>query len=83
MLSTSQTPIRGEYNCKGDDSLFLNSLEKVLKGSLDYIPSPLPSLKIQIIGGKVGLRFKNKIFLVIVNKLPLFEIFSTLNGNSF
>ena len=50
MLSTSQTPIRGEYNCKGDDSLFLNSLEKVLKGSLDYIPSPLPSLKIQIMG---------------------------------
>lgn len=23
MLSTSQTPIRGEYNCKGDDSSLL------------------------------------------------------------
>jgi hypothetical protein len=28
-------------------------VEKVLKGSLDLIPSPSPSVKIQIIGGKV------------------------------
>ena len=32
-------------------------VEKVLKGSLDKIPSPAsPSVKIQIIGGKVYLR---------------------------
>ena len=31
-------------------------VEKILKGSLDSIPSPLPSVKIQIIGRKVYLR---------------------------
>ena len=30
-----------------------NKVEKILKGSLDSIPSPSPSVKIQIIGGKV------------------------------
>ena len=42
-------------------------VEKILKGSLDSIPSP--SVKIQIIGGKVCLRCKGKTFLGIVNKL--------------
>ena len=32
--------------------------ENILKGSLDSIPSP--SVKIQIMGGKVCLRFKDK-----------------------
>ena len=31
-------------------------VENILKGSLDSIPSPSPSVKIQIIGGKVYLR---------------------------
>ena len=31
-------------------------VEKILKGSLDFIPSPSPSIKIQIIGRKVYLR---------------------------
>ena len=30
-------------------------VEKILKGSLDSIPSPSPSVKIQILGGKVCL----------------------------
>ena len=30
----------------------LNKVEKVLKANLDSIPSPSPSVKIQIIGGK-------------------------------
>ena len=34
------------------------NVEKILKGSLDSIPSPSPSVKIQIMGGKVGLRCK-------------------------
>ena len=42
-------------------------VEKILKGSLDLIPSP--SVKIQIMGGKVSLRCKGKILLGIVNKL--------------
>ena len=31
-------------------------VEKILEDSLDSIPSPSPSVKIQIIGGKVYLR---------------------------
>ena len=31
-------------------------VEKILKGCLDSIPSPSPSAKIQIMGGKVCLR---------------------------
>ena len=34
--------------------------EKILEGSLDSIPSPSPSVKIQINGGKVCLRCKAK-----------------------
>ena len=35
---------------------FSSKVEFFLKGSLDSIPSSLPSVKIQIIGGKVYLR---------------------------
>ena len=42
-------------------------LENVLKGSLDLIPSPSPSVKIQVVGGKVCLRCKSKTLLGIVN----------------
>jgi hypothetical protein len=38
-------------------------IEKILKGSLDLIPSPSPSVKIQIMGGKVCLRCKGKTML--------------------
>ena len=44
-------------------------VEKILKGSLDSIPSPSPSVKIQIMGGKVSLRYKGKTLLGIVNKI--------------
>ena len=43
-------------------------VEKILKGSLDLIPSPSPSVKIQIMGGKVCLRSKGKSLLGFVNK---------------
>ena len=42
-------------------------IEKILKGSLDLIPSP--SVKIQIAGKKVSLWQKGKTLLGIVNKL--------------
>ena len=42
-------------------------VEKILKGALDLIPSP--SVKIQIMGGKVCLRCKGKTLLGIVNKV--------------
>ena len=44
-------------------------VENILKGSLDSIPSPSPSVEIQIMGGKVCLRCKGKALLGIVNKL--------------
>jgi hypothetical protein len=44
-------------------------VEKILIGSLDLIPSPSPSVKIQIMGGKVWFRCKGKALLGIVNKL--------------
>ena len=46
-----------------------NCLFKVLKGSLDLTPSTKPSVKIQIVGGKVCLRCKGKTLFGVVNKL--------------
>ena len=48
--------------------LISNKVEKILKGSLDLIPSPSPSVKIDIMGRKVCLRCKGKT-LGVVNKL--------------
>ena len=45
-----------------------SKVEKILKGSLDLIPSPSPSVKIQIMGGKVCLMCTGKTFLGVVNK---------------
>ena len=47
----------------------VGKVEKILKGSLDSIPSPSASVKIQIMGGKVCLRCKGKTLLGVVNKL--------------
>ena len=38
-------------------------VEKILKGSLDWIPSASPSVKIQIVGGKICSRCKGKTLL--------------------
>jgi hypothetical protein len=43
--------------------LEFGKVEKILKGSLDSISSPSPSVKIQIKGGKVCLRCKVKTLL--------------------
>jgi len=45
-------------------SIWADEIENILKGSLDSIPSP--SVKIQIIGGKVCLRYKGKTLLQII-----------------
>ena len=39
---------------------YTGKVENILKGRLDSIPSPSPSMKIQIMGGKVCLRNKGK-----------------------
>ena len=59
-------------SCKKHLSVSLSAyskVEKILEGSLDSIPSPSPSVKIQIMGGKVCLRCKGKTLLSIVNKI--------------
>ena len=62
--------------------LFLyDEVENILIGSLDSIPSPSPSVTIQIIGEKVCLRFKGKTLLGIVNKL--LKIKSLLTSPSY
>jgi hypothetical protein len=45
----------------------LGTVEKILNGSLDLIQSP--SVKIQIMAGKIFLRCKGKTLLGVVNKL--------------
>ena len=50
-------------------SLYCNKVEKILKGSLDSIQSPTPSVKIRVMGGEVFLRCKVKTLLGIVKKL--------------
>ena len=44
-------------------STTLAKVEKILKDNLDLIPSPTPSVKIQIMGGKVCLRCEGKTLL--------------------
>ena len=50
-------------------SILKSKVEKIPKDSLDLIPSPSSSVKIQIMGGKVCLMCKGKTLLGIVNKL--------------
>ena len=66
--------IRGS-NLESSSNLSLNDfkVEESLKGSLDSILSPSPSVQIQIMGGKVCLRRKGKTLLGIVNKLYVFN----------
>ena len=54
-----------------------SKVEKILKGSLDSIPSP--SVKSQIIGGKVCLRCNGKILLGVVNRPGCQEAFCFQN----
>ena len=54
-------------------SLIQGKVEKILKGSLDSIPSPSPSVKIQIIGGQICLRCKGKTLQGDINKLFVFK----------
>jgi len=61
----------------------LCKVEKILKGSLDLIPSPSPSAKIQIMGGKVCFMDKGKTLLGIVNKIFVLKRLLTTPSNVF
>ena len=55
-------------------------VEKILKGSLDSIPSPSPSVKFQIMRRKVSLRYSGKTLLGDVNKLFVFKSLLTMTS---
>ena len=59
----------------------IDKVEKILKGRLDSVPSPSPSVKIQIMGRKVCLRRKGKTLLGIVNKNFVFKSLLTTSSN--
>ena len=61
--------------------IICGKVEKILKGSLDLIPSPSPSVKIQIKGGKVCLRCKGKTLLGVFNKLLKTKSLLTSSSN--
>ena len=56
-------------------------VEKIEEDSLDLIPSPSHSVKIQIMGGKVCLRCKGKTLLGVVNKLLKTKSLLTIPSN--
>ena len=56
-------------------------VEKILKGSLDLVSSPSPSVKIQIMCGKVCLKCKGKTLLGVVNLLFVFKCLLTSPSN--
>ena len=56
----------------------LNKVGKILKCSLDFIPSPSLLVKIQIMSGKVCL---SKILLGDINKLFVFKSLLTTSSN--
>ena len=70
---------------------YLIKVENILKGSLDLIPSPSHSVKIQIMEEKVCLKCKGKTLLGVVNKLlktkhhpailPIIWIFTECEGD--
>ena len=83
--SKNQIPPRDHHHHTQQDP-FLSILvspkvEKILKFSLDLISSPSPSVKIQIIGGKVCLRSKGKTLLDVADKLCKTESLLTLPSN--
>ena len=66
--------------CDFTEAFYLLPLEKNIPGS-PLIPSSSPSVKIQIVGGKVCLRCKGKTLLGVVNKLLKTERLLTSPSN--
>ena len=57
------------YGGSRDKGYVAFEVNKIQEDSLDSIPSPSSSVKIQIKGGKVGLKCKGKTLLGAVNKI--------------
>ena len=66
-----------------DFETYFFKVEKILKGSLDSIPPPSTSVKIQIMVGKVCLRCKGKTLLGVANKILKKKSLLTSPSNAF
>ena len=80
-LSSAPLPQRKESlesNINIVTSTVPGKVENILKGSLDSIPSPSPSIKIQIMCGKVCLRCKGNLLIAL---LP--QVNSSTNNLNF
>jgi hypothetical protein len=58
-------------------------VDKILKGVQHLIPSPSPTVKIQIMGGKICLSCKGKKLLGVVNKRLKTKCFTTSHLKCF
>ena len=61
----------------GINQFFPGKVEKILKDSLDSFSSPSPLVEIQIMGGKICLMCKGKTLLGVVNKLFVFNLYTS------
>ena len=66
---------------RGNEKNCMFKVEKFFRGSLDSIPAPSPSVKIQIMSRKVCLRCKGKTLLGFVNKHLKTKSLLTLPSN--
>ena len=63
------------------EEIQLCKVEKILKGRLDWIPSPSPSVKIQIMGRKVFLRCKSDHFWALSTNFLFSKVLLITPGN--
>ena len=66
--------VSGPKSLIKETTTYYFKVENILKGSLDSIPSSSPSVKIQIMGGKICLRCKGKTLLGVVNNKKFVDI---------
>ena len=59
------------YRDRCSEGNFYIKVEKVLKGSLDSIPLPSPSVKFQIMGGNVCLMCKGKTLCILYRNVVM------------
>ena len=71
----------GKKDCNFKPSYFPIKVEKILKGNLDSILSPSPSMKIQVMGGKICFRYKGETLMGVVNKLLKTKSLLTTHSN--
>ena len=77
--SPSSVSMRASTPSTGAKRTCSVKVEKILKGSLNLIPSPSISLKIQIMDGKVCLRCKGKTLLDVDITKQCFALLPQVN----